>query len=108
MPLQSPLPGVQEDSTQIPVAQVSVARGMSQMALHEPQSVSVLIGRSQPSAGLPLQSRKRPTQAVSAQTPVVHDSVAFASAQSTPHAPQFASAFSGVSQPFEGSPSQLP
>lgn len=73
-----------------------------------PQSVSVLSGVSQPFASIPSQSSHPSLQAVMVHVPVAHDSLAFTRLQLVPQEPQFESVSSRVSQPFAGSPSQLP
>lgn len=55
-PSQLPRPGAQVPITQVPVVQDSEANGMSQTVPHPPQSVSVLIEVSHPSASVELQS----------------------------------------------------
>jgi hypothetical protein len=69
--------------------------------------VSVLV--SQPFTALPSQLPKPALQAPSVQTPLTHDSAAFARLHTAPHAPQLARlVFVFVSQPFPEFPSQSP
>lgn len=106
-PLQSPHPASQVPSAQVPPAHDSVARGTSQLTPHPPQSVSVPSIVSHPSLGTELQSAKPASHAASTQTPVAHDSLAFASAHATPHAPQSLSVEIERSHPFAAIPSQF-
>jgi hypothetical protein len=48
-------PGLQLPSVQTPLTQFSLAFARSQTELHAPQSVNVLMLRSQPLSGLPSQ-----------------------------------------------------
>jgi hypothetical protein len=63
---------------------------------------------SQPLAALLSQLPQPVSQAVTRQAPVVHDSVAWSSAQAAPQAPQSPSVRRLVSQPSDGAPLQLP
>src|SRR3954466_4692686 len=71
-------------------------------------AASVPTATSQPSAGLPLQSKKALLQAVMAQPALMHCTTALGlPAQGMPQAPQFlASVSTDVSQPVSGLPSQ--
>ena len=77
---------------------------------HAPQCealVSVLV--SQPFTALPSQLPKPALQAPSVQTPLTHDSAAFARLHTAPHPPQLARlVFVFVSQPLPALPSQSP
>ena len=95
-------------TAQVVVAQVPVPFAGAQGTAQAPQFVVVVSGASQPSVGLALQLPKLPVQAPSVQTPPGQVSVAFARSQSVPQPPQLPSVLSGVSQPLDGSPSQLP
>lgn len=55
LPSQLANPGLQLPSVQTPLTQLSLALARSQGALQAPQSVSVLMLRSQPLSGLPSQ-----------------------------------------------------
>jgi hypothetical protein len=63
---------------------------------------------SHPLAGMPSQSAKPALQLCTLHVPVLQVAVAFGREHTLPHAPQFVVVVSGASQPFFGSPSQLP
>lgn len=75
-------------SVQVPVAQDSAAFARLQGTPQAPQSVSVLRGSSQPFALFPSQFPNPAAQVPSVQTPVEHDSVAFARSQTKPQVGQ--------------------
>ena len=97
--LQLPQPTSQLASAQVPPAQVSEARGSSQVTPQPPQSVSVLSEVSHPSAVTPLQLAKPASHAVMRHAPVAQLETACESAHATPQAPQLVVVSSAVSQP---------
>jgi hypothetical protein len=110
-----PLPGIpsqlakcvlQAPSVQLPLAQLSAALARSHVVPQLPQSVRVLIARSQPLPGTPSQSAKSPVHEVITHIPLAHDSAALARLQPTPQPPQSVSVVMLRSQPFAGLPSQ--
>jgi len=105
---QLPKPLLHAPKTQLPVAQLSVAPGKSQVVLHALQFAVLVRGASQPVLARRSQSPKPPLQAPSAQVPVLQLSPAFARSHVAPHAPQFVVELSGVSQPLAAFRSQLP
>src|SRR3989442_1560875 len=89
--------------------QAAAPLGATGQALPQPAQLfgSVRASTSQPSAGLPLQSRKPLLQAKSAQAPPRQPAMAFGRLQVLPQAPQLrASPWSDTSQPFCAFPSQ--
>jgi hypothetical protein len=80
-----------------------------QLRPHMPQFVAeVLRSVSQPLLSLPSQLPQPLLQEAIWHVPVEQVAVALAREQVTPHAPQFMSVLSGVSQPLLSLPSQLP
>jgi hypothetical protein len=82
--------------------------GAEQTLPHAPQwTTAVRTSVSQPSAGLPLQSRKPSAHAPTTQRPPAQALVALASAQRAPQEPQlFGSVAVPTSQPLASTPSQ--
>src|SRR5690606_17279022 len=106
IPLQSAKCVAQVSTWQVPLAQVSDAFARLQPTPQPPQSVSVLIGPSQPSLGTPLQSAKSPVHEVISHIPLAHDSPALARLHGTPQPPQSVSVRMLRSHPLTGLPSQ--
>src|SRR5262245_40850907 len=100
-------PALHAPRVQTPLRQLSPAFGRSHAAPHAPQSVSVLILRSQPLSALPSQLAKLAAH-VGEQAPATHAVVPLVFTHRAPQAPQFVVVVSGVSQPFDARPSQLP
>jgi hypothetical protein len=107
-PSQSPQPAAQAVIWQLPLAQDSVAFARLHPTPQPPQFASVVSGCSQPSEVIELQLPNPGEHMPNVQTPVEQVSVAPGKSQSSPHAPQFASVLSGVSQPSAADPLQLP
>jgi hypothetical protein len=106
VPSQLPQSDTHAPSVHVPLGQLSAAFARSQVAPHEPQFASVASEASQPFVSLPSQLPKPPLHDATAQVPVVHVAVAFGRLHAAPHAPQFASVRSDVSQPFASFESQ--
>lgn len=104
--VQSPQPGEQVLTWQLPVLQSPAAFGGLQPWPQAPQLVLVFSWVSQPSVGSPLQS-PQPAAQVGLQAPAEQVVDPCPLAHFTPHAPQFDTVLSGVSQPVEILPSQL-
>lgn len=81
---------------------------MGHTAPHAPQSRTVSSDVSQPVLALLSQSPKPLAHAAMRHTPATHAGVARAVEHTLPQRPQLRTLSSGVSQPFAGSPSQLP
>lgn len=92
----------------VPPPHAPVALAGAQGTPHPPQSVSVLVERSQPLGSNASQFAKPGLHDMIAQLCVAHVGVAFARLHETAHPPQFDSELSGVSQPFAVAPSQFP
>jgi hypothetical protein len=107
-PSQSPQPGSQATSWQVPVWQLSEAWARSQATPQAPQLEFALSGASQPFSASPSQSAWVGVQLVISQAPVAQVPLAFGGAQVPPQAPQLASVVRVVSQPFCKLPSQSP
>lgn len=100
--LQLPQPASQVVSVQLPLAHDSEALGSAQETPHAPQSLVVVVERSQPSAGIPLQSAQPASQAAIAQPPETHISTACGRLHAMPQPPQlFTSLERLTSQPSE-------
>jgi hypothetical protein len=106
-PSQFAKPALHAPSVHEPVLQLSPAFGRSQPTPHAPQSLVVLIARSQPLTALPSQFAKCASHAPSVHVPVMHDSPAFARSHATPQPPQSVSVWIDRSQPLALLPSQL-
>jgi hypothetical protein len=102
-PSQSASPGAQLEGTQEPAAHVLPS---AHIAPHFPQLAAVFVLASHPSLGEPSQSAKSTEQLAMAHVPVAHVPLPFAITHVVPHAPQFATSVSVLSQPFSGFPSQ--
>lgn len=103
---QLPKPALQVPSVHTPDGHVSLALARLQPVLQSPQSVSVLMLRSQPLLGLPSQLLKL-AEHVGTQDPAVHAVEPFVLVHAVPQAPQFAVLVPRfASQPGEAS--QLP
>lgn len=107
MPSQLDQPGEQARIEQLPAAHVAVALAREHVVPHSPQLLSVLRGVSQPVESCESQSAKPSSQVVISQVSDSQVSVALASEQGAPHAPQLLSVVTGVSQPLASMPSQL-
>lgn len=93
---------------QVPLAQVSVAPGKSQV---EPQALQLLVlvsATSHPLLATKSQSPNPPLQVPRVQLPVAQDSPALARSHAVLQAPQCVSVLSWVSQPLAALPSQFP
>jgi hypothetical protein len=106
MPSQFPEPAEQVPRVQTPDTQLSVALARSHVALHAPQSLSVFTSRSQPSAGLPLQSPK-PNVQEGTHVPRGQDVVPLALLHVVPQPPQVVTELRSASHPLAGWLSQL-
>jgi hypothetical protein len=95
---------------QVPEAHVGVPLVASHATAHVPQwAGSAARFASQPFEITPSQSAKPGRQPTKPQAPPVHDGIAFGSAHTWPHPPQFASSVArSASQPFDAWPSQSP
>jgi hypothetical protein len=107
LPSQLPNPEVHVPSVHTPELHDSLAFARLQVAPQSPQSVRLLMFRSQPLFGLPSQLLKLMLQ-VGTHAPAVHVVVPFAFVHAVPQAPQFVVVFSDASQPLLCWPSQLP
>jgi hypothetical protein len=107
-PSQLPQPALQDVTTQLPVEQLSFAFGRLHAVPQAPQLVSEVSAVSQPLPDMPSQLPYPLSQAPSVHVPLAQLSDALVKLHVEPHAPQFISVSSGVSQPFAASPSQLP
>ena len=107
-PLQSPYPGLQEATAQVPVAQLVVALGRVQDTPHTAQFVVVRRLVSQPSPVTPLQLPNPTVQEEIVHVPEPQVVVAFGRLQLAPHDPQLVSEVSEVSQPSARLPLQSP
>jgi hypothetical protein len=93
----------------MPMLHASVELGMSQRTPQPPQSLSVVMERSQPFDTVVSQSRQPASQPVITHAPLSQLDVPCAGvAHVPPHTPQFVREFSSVSQPLSGLPSQSP
>ena len=108
LPSQSENPLRHEPMRHIPVEQSATAPERVHVAPHAPQSVSVWVDVSQPSAVRPLQSAKPAAHAVIVHVPLAQLPVACAGTHATPQPPQLMSVFVIVSQPSAVMPLQLP
>jgi hypothetical protein len=107
---QSPKPALQRAIPHVPAAQLGVALAVTQARPHAPHAATVVFrSTSHPLVGAPSQSPKPTPQRVTAQLPMAQDEVAFARAQTRPHAPQLDGVIARlVSQPLAALPSQSP
>lgn len=78
------------------------------MTPQPPQSESVFSGRSQPFAAAPSQSSQPASQVATSHVPDAQLGRPWAVVHERPHAPQFVSELSSVSQPLLRLPSQSP
>lgn len=86
---QSRQPASHVVTTQLPVAQLSLAWASAQVTPHAPQSFEVSRRVSHPSAAMPLQSPKPASHAPTPQRPAVHDAVPCGTlGHASPHAAQ--------------------
>jgi hypothetical protein len=107
LPSQLPNPALHVPSVHVPATQLALALARLHVAPHAPQSVSVLMFRSQPLFGLPSQLAK-PAAQFGVQAPLTQDVVPLAFVHCVPQAPQLAVVLSAVSQPLALLASQLP
>jgi hypothetical protein len=108
LPLQLPNPAVQTIE-HVPAAQDGVPLVLLHAVPHAPQfDVFVFVFVSHPLAALASQLPNPALHEATAQVPVAHVAVAFASPHTCPHAPQLVSDLSCVSHPFAALASQLP
>jgi hypothetical protein len=109
LPLQSPKPGLQLATAQLPPAHAGVPFAMEQALPQAPQwPTVVLVLVSQPSAGLPLQLPKPGLQLATAQVPFTHAALPFAMEQAFPQAPQLLTSLPTLtSQPSATAPLQF-
>lgn len=99
---------VQLTTRQAPVEHSPIAFAGAHGAPQAPQSALVVVLVSQPLIGLPSQSARRGSHEPTRQVPLEQSPMPNAGLQVLPHAPQWVSVFSGVSQPSAGSPLQSP
>jgi hypothetical protein len=105
---QLPNPGSQA-MEHAPSEQLAVPFALLQALPQLPQFATLeLVFTSQPLVVTPSQFAKPEEHALRVHVPEGHDSLAFGKLHVEPHAPQFVSVLSDVSQPFAESPSQSP
>ena len=104
---QLPKPVLHAPSVHTPAAQVSAAFARLQAAPQPPQSVSVLMFRSQPFEGSPSQLAK-PDEQTGVHAPDTHEVVPWVLLHALVHVPQLVVVLSGASHPFGARPSQFP